>query len=983
MRTLRVFLSSTAVDLVEHREKVVKAIARLGDQPIHMEAFVAGPNAPVETCKGYVDSADTLVVLVAWQYGWVPQPEDGGDGKKSITWIEVEAALDAGKPVFSFIIDPSFPWDKPKEQDRLQRAESQEEVLQVASQVKALQDLKKFLEERTTRATFTTGDELAQLVVTSIAVWLRAHDAPPERDSRAALKSRDWKPRIVHALQPSLHFCGRESLLNELESWWSDPAPPDHVLALLAPGGTGKTAVTERLMRKVQASRRHAGAFVWSFYEAPEVDRFFREALAYFDEEADIDISGRLSRLQMVLSDGRPHLVVLDGLEAIQSEGRGHRLRGELEDHALKLFLRSLAGGLGNTHALITSRYPLVDIESWRNNGYRSCEIPALEPAAARSVLNDWGVHGDAKTLDALADDVGRHALSLAVLGSYISSYADGDAAKAPDLRLDIAAEDDPRAAKLHRVLSAYTEALSSRERDLMAALTAFPRGVSVNRLKIAVDLGGANAPLAGCEVSVIGQLLERLRKLGLVFAYDYSKERIWSAHPFLRQHFSGLRIVDPVRVHDALQEHIAGELDRRPRSPAEDPAAIDRYEELIEHTRLAGHAQEAFDIYWYALGRYNHLGAKLGEFTRGARILAGFAAEGNPVSEVPQLQPSEKAALMSDWGHFAKDLGDLRTAGLCHREALSVYQMLREPKNLLGCYVNLADIEARMGLLRSARTHAEEATSLVSAAAISFRIEPIEAAKWALLTTSLAMAGKVHHMIGDSAAAKRCFNQAVDATGGMPEPILHRLRAEWLRDLGRVGEARASVQMSLAANERHGWMRDVARCRVLLGELSIAKDLGSAREYLAAARSWCERTGDVTATLDALLLAAAIARSAGDLTSAHTEVEAGLLLAEACEFVIQQVRFHIEKAQIHLHVGEARPALRDAERALELAVGENCGYAWGEADALHLAGCAHLELGELDQARHRLESAGELRRRLGDPRLDETVKALAKIAGA
>lgn len=982
MRVLRVFLSSTAVDLVEYREKVAHAIARLGDQPIHMETFTASPNSPVETSRSLVRTADTLVVLVAWRYGWVPRPEDGGDGKKSITWLEVEAALEAGKPVFSFLIDPEFPWDKAKEQDNLQRAQTQEEILQVAAQVKALQDLKRFLEERTTRLNFTTSDELAGLVVTSIAAWLREHDDQAKDDGAAPAKGRAWTPRIVHPLQPSPHFRGRDALLIDLESWWSDPASPDRVVSLVAPGGTGKTAVTERFLQTARAKPRRAGLFVWSFYEAPEVDRFFREALDYFAGDAESDASGRLSRLQVALSDGRPHLLVLDGMEVIQSEGGGHRLRGQLEDHALRLFLRSLATGLGHTHALVTSRFPLVDLEAWRDAGHRVYSLADLEPIAARSVLNDWGVHGDAKTLDALADDVGRHALSLAVLGSYLSSCAGGDAAKASELRLDAAAEDDPRAAKLHRVLMAYSAALSNKERELLASLTAFPRGVAVDLLKVAVGVLGPEAALAGCEVADLNRLLERLRKLGLVFAYEHGSERLWSAHPFLRAHFAGLKIADPARVHDALHVHLAGELERRPRNPAVDPAAIDHYEQVIEHTRLAGREQEAFDIFWYALGRYNHLGAKLGEFTRGARILAGFAVDGEPLRVTDRLPASERAALLSDWGHFAKDLGDLDTARSCHREALSAYQRLREPKNLLGCHVNLADIEARGGRLKSARMHAEEAAALRNIATIAARVEPMETANWALRTASLAILGELHHMLGDGVSAKRYFDQAVDATGGMPEPIMHRLRAEWLRDLGRIREARSSVQLSLVVNERNRWMRDVARCRVLLGELALPEDLPAAREHLAAARDWCERTGDVSATLDARLLAAAIARLAGDLVSAQAEVAAGLLLADGCGLVIDQIRLRIEQSRIQVDAGDGRAALAAARRALDLSTDEDCGYVWGEADALHWAGCAHLALGEKEPAMARLEAAVKVREAIGHPGAEETRRILAGASG-
>ena len=38
--------------------------------------------------------------------------ELGGDGVRSITWLEVVAAKNAGKPVFAFLLDTRVPWDQ-------------------------------------------------------------------------------------------------------------------------------------------------------------------------------------------------------------------------------------------------------------------------------------------------------------------------------------------------------------------------------------------------------------------------------------------------------------------------------------------------------------------------------------------------------------------------------------------------------------------------------------------------------------------------------------------------------------------------------------------------------------------------------------------------------------------------------------------------------------------------------------------------------
>ena len=75
-----------------------------------MEYFVARPGMPLKECCESVEGCDALVVIVAHRYGWVPTADEGGDGTKSITWHEVDAALCAKKPVFAFFVDETGAW---------------------------------------------------------------------------------------------------------------------------------------------------------------------------------------------------------------------------------------------------------------------------------------------------------------------------------------------------------------------------------------------------------------------------------------------------------------------------------------------------------------------------------------------------------------------------------------------------------------------------------------------------------------------------------------------------------------------------------------------------------------------------------------------------------------------------------------------------------------------------------------------------------
>jgi hypothetical protein len=84
-----------------------------------METFSAMPGQPVAECTRMAAEADAAVCIAAHRYGYRPPVALGGDGKRSITWLEVDAAMRAGKKVFSFLVDPQAPWTAAKEQDRL------------------------------------------------------------------------------------------------------------------------------------------------------------------------------------------------------------------------------------------------------------------------------------------------------------------------------------------------------------------------------------------------------------------------------------------------------------------------------------------------------------------------------------------------------------------------------------------------------------------------------------------------------------------------------------------------------------------------------------------------------------------------------------------------------------------------------------------------------------------------------------------------
>jgi WD40 repeat protein len=107
---MRVFLSSTSEDLKPYRRAAADVVLEAQGLPVRMEDFPADPRRVVDLCRDKVRGCDLVLLLVAFRRGWVPRLDQGGDGEKSITAYEIEAADQAPPiPVLAFLAKDSWP----------------------------------------------------------------------------------------------------------------------------------------------------------------------------------------------------------------------------------------------------------------------------------------------------------------------------------------------------------------------------------------------------------------------------------------------------------------------------------------------------------------------------------------------------------------------------------------------------------------------------------------------------------------------------------------------------------------------------------------------------------------------------------------------------------------------------------------------------------------------------------------------------------
>ncbi len=637
-----------------------------------------------------------------------------------------------------------------------------------------------------------------------------------------------WSPRYEHAIQPATHFVGRQRELEQVRRFVRGDASACRVLAVVAVGGSGKSALVERALQELAHT---SAAFVWSFYEDPRVDTFLSAAYRYFLRDSAPEASAAaLESLVVEIGRNPEHLWVLDGFETVQSDG--HRApRGSIVDPDLRRLVRAFVSGNVGARLLLTSRYPLLDLEAWKGRELHTLELAPLDTNEQLDLLSHYGVNavGPAR---AQLESFGGHALSVATLASYVSTFCDGDLSAAEAIGLGSAAGDDMLAFRLSKLLQAYAESIGDALSDLLSRLAAFPNGTDVEKLLM----------LARGEPAVCGHMpttraeivrgLSHLESLGLVYR-NHQARTVFAAHPFVSGYFRDRLAAQGHVVHQALRTQLMDRLVHQPRTA---PAAqqLDLLEELLIHTLRANHVSEAFSIYQHHLGGYGGLGLHRGEMNRGHRIARAFHSGPTASQILTQLRSAERGELWYDTALYAIALGDLVQA----ERSLSEYliELSTSPRHRTTGLRTQAYALRLAGDFSAALARIDEA----------LRAAPDNEAH---LAKNFALRAAILDDLGEVDAAAKAYAEA-----RAYDPVVRFRRALWEAEhaiaRGDVAAAAALAESNRAACVRRGWTGHVSHCDVVLGWCTLSSDPEESLRLVEQARKWGFASGEVEALL-------------------------------------------------------------------------------------------------------------------------------------
>jgi hypothetical protein len=674
-------------------------------------------------------------------------------------------------------------------------------------------------------------------------------------------------------------FFGRSAELALLDQALCETGPS--VLALVGPGGQGKTAIAQHWLTGLAARERHPdGLFLWSFYRGKDADLCIRECYAYAEglaQPPELSASYCVDHLLAVLR-GERWVVVLDGTEVMQHDAGPWF--GRFIHPELGRLLEELASKPSPGLVVVTTRFPLPTLQ--RRKHARLINLGCLDSRSALDLLTSLGVRGTEAELSEAAAACGLHAKAVELLGTYLVRYQEGSAARSGAVfaaSLQTPAADPPGLAmsdeerRVVQVLAAYQRALPPESQDILALATAFrhPPGESslveflasrpVRQL-LHETWRRDYAPFAVRGAAWLAYQVDELVKLRLLERVGRANNEVIDAHPLVRrgfQHVLGFK--GQQHSAQARAGFLRGRPDRR-RAETLDEARDDV--ELFHAYCDAGLWNEADGTY-LALDNPKHRFLAPG-FERD--LLRRFFADGDWTR--PSLWPG---------------FGRYRSLAICLEmlgqfdEALALYRgpdvALRGDALIALGYLEPLVEQAQaphpwQTLWQAYRAHALcLAGRLETAMALARSLVPVDSYEWVHVFECLLRAGQLARLDLRSLL----YRPPHAAEHRWADLARQRMRADYVRvatapvslNLGGVYEELAEAYDRGGLPYERALVRlSHARYLMAQGQYSLAGRINVVTQELA------RRHGMRIVAVDALLIATDVARAEGDAASAQ-----------------------------------------------------------------------------------------------------------------
>jgi len=905
---MKIFVSSTYIDLIEYRKAVERAVNLLDQQFKGMEYFGARDEEPKVAALKNVEQCDVFVGVYAHRFGTIPDGET-----KSITEQEFDHARKIGKPILCYRVKPDQPWSP----TLIERGDAENK----------LKEFLKRIEKDFVRQEFTTPEDLlakvaadlSRVIVERGGVAVIAHPLPPV-------------PYFVHTYPLQANFTGRAKERAVLTEWFTRDARA--ILAWVAIGGMGKSALAWVWTQEIfSLGMPVEGVLWWSFYDERDFGQFLACAIEYASGGALNPKSigsdrERVDALTNLLRQKR-FLFILDGFERVlrayarlDAAYRGDEVDADARedyracaDPNVGIFLKNIASGLSK--ALITTRLHPREFDDL--NGVRREELAGMDAADAVEFFHAQGVKGARAEIVAAGAPYAFHPLTLRLLAGTLAQdprYG-GDIQHAPKINpLD--------ADKNVRILEFAYNSLPTREQQFISQLSAFRSPLTWDALRAIFSATGASrTESTEKEKSLTTKNTLRLRSgqapgtkknknrifpvspvpsvASFVFANEdelartvldlevrglYLRDKAantYDLHPVIRRYCYD-RLNDKTATHARLREYFAAfPVERRIESLADLRDVL----ELYHHTVGTRQYDVAAEIFHERV--FKPLYLQLGAYQICIELLRALFPDGEESPPLLKREGSQWRTLDALGKAYSRS-GQFRHSANLHVRALM--DQSTTDVNLAITYRNLAGDHAKLGEFKVSDKYMQQSIAL----SFKSRDEFGKAIGYRELGRLLCYRGQFEEA---EAALDSALNSFEEQKVIQPQIVVwtyHSLRHLFMGNpIAGLENARAALEIAkrtVRGDSRYE--RDLIEVYWLLGDACrFNLQISEAEKNLAEALSRCRQINLVDLEADVLLAFAHWYVACGNADDAREYADEALLIADRCEYRLKQAEVH------------------------------------------------------------------------------------------
>jgi tetratricopeptide (TPR) repeat protein len=510
-------------------------------------------------------------------------------------------------------------------------------------------------------------------------------------------------------------------------------------------------------------------------------------------------------------------------------------------------------------------------------------------------------------------------------LGNSLVEYYDGDITKIVEMP-PLGSKDDA-GGKAHGILLWYDSRLIPEQRQFLMIFSLFRRDINKNDFK-KVFRYKANNPF-NKDINIMtnfgfDKMVSNLVKLRLI---NKESNNTYTAHPHIKAFFESVfPSEDKKACHRRIKEYAKTyEID-----PANTLEEMSPLIEQVYHGCQAGLYDEVWgDVYRDKINRKGEffITHKLGAYEMNLQLIKNFFPSGDLGQDPLVSSKGDKSWLINAAGASLVNTGRPQEAAALYLKGIELYKNASDWKNASVGYLNLTDLEIRIGNIEDSSKSARNALKMAE-----------DAKDQMGQSYSKAYLGYILFLRGDIDEPITLFNQASEIEKTISGDELYSypgiIYACFLTAIDKTSEAFALTTKNLEICNKNNWQDDISRCLCMLGGLKRRdRKFKEAQDDLSKALNIGREIGMPDIQIEALIEQGRLFLDLEQYGDAKDAAEEALTIIKRTGFWLYEPDSLITLARYYKAAGEIEQSRQTAQEAWDKA--DKMGYHWPKIETV------------------------------------------------